>query len=1726
MDMPQAEEGARADDAVVSEAVARPTQVQAEAAGGNDAVLAEATAPPDAAGSPGVAEATKPETHVDAAASKPDKPEEEENLDEYEEDGFVVNKATSSEEEGSSSDSEDSEATSESDDDGAEHGRRKRLKRGRQNLDEDDLDLIAENKAAAQARTNRMIVSDTSSSDEEEEAGKPVPAAAALKQKTDGDDDEEGGGVVDDEDDDDDDDKAMGGALGSDESSGVEDSDDMGDFIEDDDLPEGPEGEKERRRRRRKRREERRARGLESSLAINVAHVPPEQKDQYERLFGYDADEFALSDGDEEMADDEAAGGAQQPGREGDEEEDIDEVEARKRVAEARKRRDEFLASYEPDVIASMYMTEEAQRVRAQDVPERVQLVPLVVDLDSATEATMQVEWIYNTLSETGAFSIEVIENALVLFQGAMRFEPPAAHLYHAHKLQSASLTALWRIYDESCKFQSYFARLKLLRDRMMQLVPDDVADDVARPEGFWDQYDVLPFFIPAGVTFAVARSKREAWLRELGIQYASLTEDYVQDWIRTCEALDGAVQRVDDDELVAVRAIASAVCNVSHLAASLSKQSLVGPAPSESVDETPFQLSVRFPLARPSREEAVRAAVMRVAKQLASEPRVRDWLLKRARREATMSTTLTSKGVAVVADDTEHVYYGVSGLYHKPVSLYYAQLDAAGPDFSLVEELVLLRAASSEREGLLAIGFNSLHLASELLVSLGAFALASSELVTRLETELDASGELSEDFLEGVVQAASSQSPWDKCRLQALRQAVLRALAPWVENRLKEELFRRADEALAERCAQSLLRRVFVQPLALPVSRDPEVADVLARVKDTSELAEHPIAREVAAAQARVMGLHLTGERDAIGYAVVVDGQGRVLDKAALPPTYKREALWTSLRAFIEASRPHAVLVNASMGMRSRLFLKDLKQHADAEWQRAWARVLRKRRKAKRNQTVELDEWTGWFYACIVNDEIAQAFSETPAGAGDDPAMHANCVRALNLARYVQCPLAQVAGLFAHRRLARLDAAPVLALSLHPLQSKIAADVLVPALERSVVNAVCATGVDLADAVAYPHLAPLLPMVCGLGFVKAAALVQGLNAQPVVSRAGLRASKLLGNAVFANCVGFLRFRATASTDVDDEEERGVVGAGAGAHFLDATRVHPDDVALVADMLRALAASKGGAGGVGDEEDDEDDDDDDDDNGDAEVADEGMLPKRLERRLRGMVRASELALAAELDARPEFVSRRTEELYRLFVDHASLLVGEQFLDTFVLQDRLPSPREIVDRLPGSTHMLADERHACQVRLQLIVDEVRFPFADRRREFAPPSSTELFELLSEGLSASVGSLVHFTVERTDKYVDGRTESGVFVSVQRVPEEVVDDDAAQHELAMLIRAKEGAQADDERADAEQRLAEAFGKLGLSRGRPVVGKVVDVDMEAFKMRVTLRRSAVSSAQQRAQLLGDYFRPPASGRVAVRIVEKFRSRPIINEHFQNISYEDCVAMLTQPDKEIGAYVFRPHGHATDALTLSWLCSKNPPTVKHEQVDERTAKFDHKPAGDLSLGASLFLNFTRYEDLDEIAVMYVSRQAELIKSVQRQPSYRHNMTHEEAQGFLLDCCKRQDGKLYYLITPHEDWKKNPKLLTTYVVHFRAFAASKVELGFKAVVTVEGIMFLNQKARSMTEVIQALKTNSGSVRDYLMNDMVRKPSRWGPEPSQQQQQHGYYASSSLSSSRRLQAVYQ
>jgi transcription elongation factor SPT6 len=266
----------------------------------------------------------------------------------------------------------------------------------------------------------------------------------------------------------------------------------------------------------------------------------------------------------------------------------------------------------------------------------------------------------------------------------------------------------------------------------------------------------------------------------------------------------------------------------------------------------------------------------------------------------------------------------------------------------------------------------------------------------------------------------------------------------------------------------------------------------------------------------ARVLAVTWGNTRGRQGYAAVCNQHGVLLDQTAIKGIGYPDGQ-AELSDFMDKHRPDLVVIGTYDVSSKKLF----------------------------DQVAEISLRLFGSQKSVVfaYDEVARLFMTK--GQQEFEGMEPDILYCISMCRTVLNPLMEYAMLGNDLKLLQYE----------PFQAYVPEALLDARLERAMLNVVNTTGMDINDALMYPHHAHIFQYVCGLGPRKVKSILSKLEATDgsLESRADLIRKRLVGKIVFINCSSFIRF--------SDED-----GARLLFDVLDCTRIHPEDYELARKM--------------------------------------------------------------------------------------------------------------------------------------------------------------------------------------------------------------------------------------------------------------------------------------------------------------------------------------------------------------------------------------------------------------------------------------------------------------------------------------------------------------------------------------------------------------------------------
>ncbi|KAH7889357.1 SH2 domain-containing protein [Phlebopus sp. FC_14] len=971
----------------------------------------------------------------------------------------------------------------EDEEDEEEERRRRRKRRKRRHrrhedeeeaLEEDDLELLEENTGTSfRNRLTRLRRG-------REDGSPPVASSSRRKQVVESSEDD-----LDNEDDlpqvQDiqriwDDERAGGGR---------EDEEDMDDFIEYEDEDEGAgamdEQDREERRRVRKKLERQRRRALGSRPEL--AGIDTNAWHAIHEVFG-DGHEY-----DWALA--------------GDDELEFDE----ERLKSEMKYQDVF----EPSEIRARMLTEDDDLIRAQDIPERMQLATSSLSQSSAlsfhqniSEANLDdaAMWVTLRLSTRKArdfFSPDgpyhAYREALVMavsyalrYLFVQEFEVPYIWTHKRDyisyfnpqemrtRIELISLAELWRIYTLGQKYRSLLERRNALAASYARLnVEDEYFEQSIKPkiEGVemvadateWlsmkykvKKQDSFDFHFHDDAESTDRKRKAPTRISAYEVAKKSVVAKLADGFgIRPHEVVQNFVANdhpnfVEDQELNPV-AFAEQFTN-----------------PDAAIPQTP--------------EDVLWRARMILATELGKDPLLRQEMRNLFRSEAQISVQPTERGVNKI--DEHHPYFNFKYLHHKPIT---QMLDSA-------QFLHILLAEA------------------ELLVTVSIFL--TSEAKARFERRLNDA--FASDSYSDIAKA------WNEERSRVVQETLDQHLIPvgrkWAREWLREEV----EDALAIHCGNKLKERIDVAPFITGDAQPGYTSSVLAVSWGKGD-----------------------PQKDAITL-VLLDEMGRFREHIKVDNLFDQDYV-DEFTDLLKRRRPDVIVVGgfsvatAKLAAKVKEIVNGKTPGTDGNGDAlSWG-------------APEVNQQAFNIPVIYVNDEVARMYQHSKR-AGEEfstlPSIAKYCV---GLARYAQNPLNEYAAL----------GSDISAISLEDEdQHLIPKEKLLLALERALVDVTNKVGVDINRAVTDSYYQTLLPFVCGLGPRKAQALARKIVAMGgnLVNRDQFIKSGLLTTKIFLNAAGFLRI----SHDLELKPVKNRHADDDVQDPLDDTRIHPEDYELARKM--------------------------------------------------------------------------------------------------------------------------------------------------------------------------------------------------------------------------------------------------------------------------------------------------------------------------------------------------------------------------------------------------------------------------------------------------------------------------------------------------------------------------------------------------------------------------------
>ena len=764
---------------------------------------------------------------------------------------------------------------------------------------------------------------------------------------------------------------------------------------------------------------------------------------------------------------------------------------------------------FEPSQLVDRMLTDEDNRIRSTDQPERFQLARKPYkDLELTDEEFKEESiWISDLMLPKKRLDPQHREPfqravAKVLeFMNIDEYEVPFIfqhrkdYLIHAQKLavtpdpynpnapqyvvsaeKLLNQTDLWEIFDLDLRFRALVDKRHAL-----QRTYDNLA---SMSENFHDS--VIEEMLPAAVTMEELQDVQDY----LHFQHSSRLADIAlvkSAGTNSTQRRPGAskmiFERIRTGKVYGlVRAFGISADALAQNALKKEGKRQFTDDPTQHPDDLADSDDILDPPDYSSGAQCLRAAKAMFAEEIALSPKMRKVVRQTYFMNGIIDCYRTDKGLRKI--DEQHPYYEFKYLRNQQLSDI-----AAHPD----RFLKMLRA---EEEGLVDVKVRIQN-------------------HTSFKTKLY--GELESDNFSEIADA------WNRERRESLDMALLK-LGKIMARGVKEALKAECENEVAKNCREEYGRRLDQAPYKPKGMIMGTVPRVLALSNGTG-----------------------TFGREAVCWAwVEEDGRvlenGKFIDLGMGDPERNTED-GADVKAFVELverRKPDVIGVSGFSAETRKLY----KQIDDI--------VERKELRGADYEDEDGNDRSDRLEVIIVNDEVARLYQTSDRATMEHPGFAPLTKYCVALAKYLQNPLKEYASL----------GRDIISISFDPCQRYVPEEKIVKALETAMVDMVNLCGVDVNEAVSDLYTSTLLPYVCGLGLRKAAQLIKviNLNGGIVGTRAELVGdpdqNKLgaVGPKVWNNCASFLYI------EFDQSEQ--------DSDYLDNTRVHPEDY----DLGRKMAA--------------------------------------------------------------------------------------------------------------------------------------------------------------------------------------------------------------------------------------------------------------------------------------------------------------------------------------------------------------------------------------------------------------------------------------------------------------------------------------------------------------------------------------------------------------------------
>ncbi|KAH8335387.1 hypothetical protein KR074_000739, partial [Drosophila pseudoananassae] len=847
-------------------------------------------------------------------------------------------------------------------------------------------------------------------------------------------------------------------------------------------------------------------------------------------IFGvdFDYDEFSKYDYDSEGFEYDEDSAEEDEGR-------VKKKSYRKKVA-----RKTIFDIYEPSELKRGYFTDQDNKIRNTDIPERLQLrqVPVMPVPEGSHELDEEADWIYRfafckktvSVQEKGEnrknlrmppTAVDKIKQTLEFIRNQQLEVPFIAFYRKEYVKPELNIDDLWQIYylDEVwCQLNARKRKLRQLLENMRTFQMETLCSDLEKPlpddirliqdsdferladvQSMQELKDVHKNFL-LNYSHELPRMLAEQRRKMLQERNEAASVENGEEGVDGDAGTNQNPKEDDDPVLVGEQlkqAPNSSPYAVFRKAGFCGFAKHFGLTPEQfaenlrenyqrnevtQVSLSPTELAKKYLSPRfKTVDDVLHGTKYVVARQLAREPLLRKTIREVYFDRARINIRPTKNGIVLI--DESSPVYPMKYVAKKPVR------DLFGDQF--------IKLLMAEEEKLLEITF-----------------------LEEFEGNANADGSHG-DYVEEAKtlyhldQFSKHVLEWNALRAECVNLALKKWVIPDLIKELRATLHEEAQQFVLRCCTAKLYKWLQVAPYkpAIPPDYGYEEWSSLRGI--------------------RVLSLAYDTDPSVAAFCAVTTVEGDISDYLRLPNILKRKYSYNAeeksqklndlqkLRDFIQMKKPHVVVIGAES--RDALAIQtDIRE------------ILKELETSEEFPSIEVE---------LIDNQLGKIYANSKKGESDFKEYPAMLKQAISLARKMQDPLVE------YSQLCNADD-EILCLRYHPLQERVPREQLLEKLSLEFINRTNEVGLDINLMVQNSRTVNLLQYTCGLGPRKGQALLNLLKQsnQRLENRNQLVTACHLGPKVFINCSGFIKID-TASLGYSTESY---------VEVLDGSRVHPE----------------------------------------------------------------------------------------------------------------------------------------------------------------------------------------------------------------------------------------------------------------------------------------------------------------------------------------------------------------------------------------------------------------------------------------------------------------------------------------------------------------------------------------------------------------------------------------